>query len=217
MHGSSMDNAGNFHASILRYFRIAPGCEAARSAITAFFTALNARLGLNPDERGLTDQLLYYLTARVPVHVSRSSVDIEATKGYDYSWQFSAKNPITGVWQKRWLFFQAKNYKPDTFGGKAISVADFAYRNRNGLQMDLLNNHIAQVAATHPDVVVTGGYLCYGTDTIQFVPIADVKARYNWNISQGTTTKDAINRDLSKFFLDAGEASYNIQNILTYG
>lgn len=47
----------------------AQGCEAARSAITAFFTALNARLGLNPDERGLTDQLLYYLTARVPVHV----------------------------------------------------------------------------------------------------------------------------------------------------
>lgn len=47
----------------------AQGCEVARSAITDFYTALNARLGLNPDERGLTDQLLYYLTDRVPVHV----------------------------------------------------------------------------------------------------------------------------------------------------
>lgn len=47
----------------------AQGCEAARRAITAFFTALTTRLGLNPDERGLTDQLLYHLTDRVPVHV----------------------------------------------------------------------------------------------------------------------------------------------------
>ncbi len=60
-------------------------------------------------------------------------------------------------------------------------------------------------------------YLCYGTDTIQFVPIAVVKARYDYDINHRITTKDAINRDLSKTFLDAVEASYNIQNILTYG
>ncbi|KAI0091727.1 hypothetical protein BDY19DRAFT_904340 [Irpex rosettiformis] len=195
----------------------AQGCEVSRSAITDFYTALNARLGLNPDERGLTDQLLYHLTGRVPVNVSRSSVDVEATKGYDYSWQFSAKNPITGMWQKRWLFFQAKNYKPTTFSGQHIRVADFAYKNNNGLQMELLNTHITQVATANPDVIVTGGYLCYATDTVQFIPIGDVRARYNYDITHGITTKDAINRDLSKTFLTTGEAHYNIQNILTYG
>ena len=47
----------------------AQGCEMARSTITNFYTVLNEKLGLNPDERGLTDQLLYHLIAKVPVHV----------------------------------------------------------------------------------------------------------------------------------------------------
>lgn len=60
-------------------------------------------------------------------------------------------------------------------------------------------------------------YLCYATNTVQFIPISDVKARYTYATTHGITSKDAINRDLSKNFLDAGEAQYNIQNILTYG
>jgi len=97
----------------------AQGCELARTTITAFYTALYNSLALNPDERGLTDQLLFQLLKRVPaINVHRTSWDEESTDGYDYSWQFSAMNPQTNKVQNRWLFLQAKNYKIERYNGK---------------------------------------------------------------------------------------------------
>jgi len=85
------------------------------------------------------------------------------------------------------------------------------------MQMNLLNAHITQVAQQNPNVVVTGGYLCYGMNTVQFVPIGDVIAEYNTLVNQGITQKPAINRNMSATFLARGEGYYNIQNLLTYG
>jgi hypothetical protein len=50
----------------------AQGCEAGRTKITQIFGALNDRLNINPDERGLTDQLLYNITDRVLINVVSS-------------------------------------------------------------------------------------------------------------------------------------------------
>ena len=47
----------------------AQGVESGRTQITQIFAALNDRLNINPDERGLTDQLLYNITQRVLINV----------------------------------------------------------------------------------------------------------------------------------------------------
>jgi hypothetical protein len=47
----------------------AQGCEAGRAKITQIFGALNDRMNINPDERGLIDQLLYHITDKVLINV----------------------------------------------------------------------------------------------------------------------------------------------------
>ncbi|THG94454.1 hypothetical protein EW026_g7022 [Hermanssonia centrifuga] len=194
----------------------AQGCELARNTLHPFFNLFYQSLHAVPDERGLTDQLLFQLTRKVAaINVDRATTAVEAVSGYDYSWRFRTKNPQTNQWEKRWVFLQAKTYKPETVGGQVLNVADFTYKSGNNLQMNLLNTTITNTKAANPDVVVTGGYLVYGQNTVQFVPMADVLDAYT-KAQQAGLSPLLSNRQMSAAFLNAGEAHYNIQNILTY-
>ncbi|THG94452.1 hypothetical protein EW026_g7021, partial [Hermanssonia centrifuga] len=194
------------------------GCELARNTLHPFFTLFYQSLNAVPDERGLTDQLLFQLTRKVAaINVDRTTPKEESVSGYDYSWRFRTKNLQTNQWEKRWIFLQAKIYKPETVSGQLLNVADFTYIKRGGdtLQMDLLNTTITNAKAAIPDAVVTGGYFLYGQNTVQFVPIADVLEKYAL-AQQTNLSPEMSNRQMSAFFMDAGEIHYNIQNILTY-
>ncbi|PSR70601.1 hypothetical protein PHLCEN_2v13510, partial [Hermanssonia centrifuga] len=83
------------------------------------------------------------------------------------------------------------------------------------LTNDTRNPELMFVQAANPDVVVTGGYLVYGQNTVQFVPMADVLDAYT-KAQQAGLSPLLSNRQMSAAFLNAGEAHYNIQNILTY-
>ncbi|PSR76159.1 hypothetical protein PHLCEN_2v8657 [Hermanssonia centrifuga] len=212
------------------------GCELARNTLHPFFTLFYQSLNAVPDERGLTDQLLFQLTRKVAaINVDRTTPKEESISGYDYSWRFRTKNLQTNQWEKRWIFLQAKIYKPEIVSGQLLNIADFTYmyvleawlseigltivhiRKRGGdtLQMDLLNTTITNAKAAIPDAVVTGGYFLYGQNTVQFVPIADVLQKYAL-AQQNNLSPEMSNRQMSAFFMDAGEIHYNIQNILTY-
>ncbi|KAF8295677.1 hypothetical protein DL93DRAFT_2103212 [Clavulina sp. PMI_390] len=77
-----------------------------------------------PDERGLTDLLLFHsiIDCNLPVKIHKLSSAEEAAAGLDFDLVYTTAKG------KRCICLQAKSFKPTTSGG---AVADFTYHSEN--------------------------------------------------------------------------------------
>ncbi|KAJ7618757.1 hypothetical protein FB45DRAFT_1033928 [Roridomyces roridus] len=154
-----------------------------------------------PDERGLTDLFILKLAHKhARFYGTRTTGRVEGREGHDYIFQCTIKRPTNGQVERVRMYIQAKTFKPDNNG---ILVADFTYRNKQGvLQMNLLQQTVAQERINDPTIRFFAGYLIYCTEHEfnLFVPVDDVIAAYTI-LPNNPGPGVVANRALSQLFV----------------
>ncbi|KAG8820524.1 hypothetical protein FRB91_009162 [Serendipita sp. 411] len=124
--------------------------------------------------------------------------------------------------KREWLvFFQAKVEKPASLHGDLdATMVDFTYKNKNDLQMLLLDKKVKEERAKYKsNVRVFGGYLVYTTKSIVFIPLPEVLKYANTpaNIEKCKAEPVVVNRLMTEKLMATHRAKTDfLSSIMNY-